>query len=64
MPEKKPLLTISEVSELLHVAKGTIFNWVSARKIPFVKIGGCLRFDPDQIDQMIEAKSTQAKEID
>ena len=39
------LINIAELSKRLAVAKGTLYNWVSQRRIPFVKIGSCLRFE-------------------
>ena len=38
------LLTIDQLSELLQVKKNTIYSWTFTRRIPFVKIGGGLRF--------------------
>ena len=33
-----------------HPAKSTVYNWVSARKIPFYKGGKKLRFRQSEID--------------
>ena len=38
-------LTIDELSEKIQVPKSTIYQWKSARKIPFHKFGSHLRFD-------------------
>lgn len=43
------LIDINELSCRLSVAKGTLYNWVYLRRIPFVKAGRCLRFDFDQV---------------
>jgi excisionase family DNA binding protein len=43
------LIDISELSQRLSIAKGTLYNWVYLRRIPFVKAGRCLRFDYQQV---------------
>ncbi len=50
-PEAIPatLIDINELSCRLSVAKGTLYNWVYLRRIPFVKAGRCLRFDYQQV---------------
>ena len=46
---KASLIDINELSRRLSIAKGTLYNWVYLRRIPFVKAGRCLRFDFDQV---------------
>lgn len=43
------LIDIRELSCRLSIAKGTLYNWVYLRRIPFVKVGRCLRFDYQQV---------------
>ena len=43
MEEK--LIDINELSRHLSIPKGTLYNWVYLRRIPFIKAGRCLRFD-------------------
>jgi excisionase family DNA binding protein len=43
------LINITELSKRLAVAKGTLYNWVYLRRIPFVKAGRCLRFDFERV---------------
>ena len=54
MRNEKRLFSVPELSEYLSLKERTIYNWASQRKIPFVKIGGALRFDKQDIDKMIE----------
>lgn len=51
---EKRILTIDELAQYLGFAKGTIYNWVYLKKIPYVKLGGRVKFDIRDIDQMIE----------
>ena len=48
MQEQK-LIDIKELSRLISIPKGTIYNLVYLRRIPFVKRGRSLRFDPDEV---------------
>ena len=43
------LIDIDELSRRLSVAKGTLYNWVYLRRIPYIKAGRCLRFDADEV---------------
>lgn len=47
MPHK--LVNVSEIGELLSVKPATIYKWVQQGKIPFYKIEGLVRFDPDEV---------------
>jgi excisionase family DNA binding protein len=48
-PVPTELIDINELSRRLSVARGTLYNWVYLRRIPFVKAGRCVRFDYDQV---------------
>lgn len=52
------LIDIDELSARLCIAKGTLYNWVYLRRIPFVKLGRALRFDPIEIDRVLRNSST------
>ncbi|MFL6351400.1 MAG: helix-turn-helix domain-containing protein [Bryobacteraceae bacterium] len=54
-------MDIDELSSRLKIAKGTLYNWVYLRRIPFVKVGRALRFDPLQIERIVQASSTLEK---
>ncbi len=47
------LLTIDDVAGLLKISKSTLYRWVNKREIPFVKLGGKLRFNEDEIKTFI-----------
>jgi excisionase family DNA binding protein len=46
------LIDIKELARRLSLARGTLYNWVHERRIPYRKLGRALRFDPDEIDRM------------
>ena len=49
-----PLLTAPEAAYLLGVRTTTIYAWASERKLPYVKIGGALRFKLRDIEKLIK----------
>lgn len=51
------LLNINELSTLLQVSVPTLYRWVHQKKIPYVKLGGKLRFAPEDITNFISKNS-------
>ncbi len=51
------LIDIEELSRRLSIPKGSLYNLVSQRRIPFVKIGRRLRFDVTKISEWVEERS-------
>ena len=49
MNQEQRLVDINELSRRISTPKGTLYNLVYLRKIPFVKRGRSLRFDPDAV---------------
>jgi len=51
------LVDIRVVASQLNVAPDTIYTMVSQRRIPFVKVGRLLKFDPKAINEWIVKNS-------
>ncbi len=51
----KPLLTVQDAAKYLAVSVSTVYGWVWQRRIPFVKIGRAVRFDPRDLEAFVEA---------
>jgi excisionase family DNA binding protein len=61
---REGLLTIREAAQYLAVSVSTLYGWVWQRRIPFVKIGRALRFDPRDLAAFVEAnKQLPRKEL-
>ena len=54
-----PLLSIDEVAQMLGVNVRHVRRLVFERRIPYVKWGHLLRFEPTAIDRFIEEHSHQ-----
>ncbi len=53
----KRLLTIQEVAELTGVSVTTLYKWVSQRKIPHIKMGRLVKFDPSKLEEWIKQQT-------
>jgi excisionase family DNA binding protein len=45
----EPLWTVAEVARHLGVTDRTIRSWMVARRLPYLKIGGTVRFQQTQV---------------
>ncbi|HRB82149.1 MAG TPA: helix-turn-helix domain-containing protein [Nitrospira sp.] len=55
------LLTMDEASEYLGISKLTLYGWVSARKLGFVKVGRLVKFKQEHLDKWIEQHTVKAR---
>jgi excisionase family DNA binding protein len=53
-PAPPPLLDITGVAERLGVTVRHVRRLVAERRIPFIKWGGLLRFDPLEVDAWLD----------
>ncbi len=49
------LVTIKELSAHLSVKESTLYSWVHNGSIPFRRLNGLIRFDPEEIKAWVEA---------
>jgi len=68
MKIEKQYITIEELSEMLSVKKGTLYDWVHNKKIPHSKLGsknlrgkGTLRFKISDIEAWLKSKTYKVK---
>jgi excisionase family DNA binding protein len=57
MTNSRPLLTIQQASQITGVSIPTLYKWVSQRKIPHIKMGRLVKFDPIKLDEWIKEQS-------
>ncbi len=55
------LLTIPETAKVLKISTSSLYRLTSQRKIPFIKIGSRVIFQPDKIQACLEDR---ARKID
>ena len=61
MVENK-LLNITEMAEYLGITVGTLYAWVSQKRIPYIKLGRLVKFDLRKIDKWLEEKTIKERE--
>ena len=54
------LLTIADVAEILKVSVPTVRRLQQQRKIPFVKVGGSIRFARSDVASYLAARRVRA----
>jgi excisionase family DNA binding protein len=54
------LLTLSDVAEILKVSVPTVRRFQQQRKIPFVKVGGSIRFARSDVASYLAARRVRA----
>jgi excisionase family DNA binding protein len=47
------LIDINELSERWRIPKAALYNWVSQGRLPYVKLGRCIRFDPTELQTFV-----------
>ena len=58
----KPTMSHSEAAAFLNVTKQTLYDWVSEKKIPFIKSGSKNLFKRDQLEEWMKDRSCKARE--
>ena len=61
MPDK--YLTVSEGSELLQLSKGHVFAQVRQGRLPAIRLGRAIRFDPEVLRDWLGDHSTRAHDF-
>ncbi len=53
--QKKEILTVEDVCQMLDIKKGSVYNLTHKRAIPFYKRGQRVYFDKDEIDRWVRS---------
>ena len=56
-------MTVEQVADLLQLSPQTIYKWAAAKKLPSIKLGYMLRFEPDRISQWIEKREIGVRHL-
>ena len=59
----KILINVKELSELTGLSVFTLYSWINQNKIPYVKVGRLIRFDPRKIEKWIEGNTVEEKNL-
>jgi excisionase family DNA binding protein len=56
------LLNVDDAAERLGISSGTLRNWISARRIEFVRIGKLTKIRQATVDRFIATHTIPAKQ--
>jgi excisionase family DNA binding protein len=59
-PATALLLTVRQVAELLGVKEGTVYLWLTQRRLPKVSLGRAVRGPSVDVEQLIAANTIPA----
>jgi excisionase family DNA binding protein len=55
------LITVQDAAKFLAVSTSTLYGWVCQRRIPFVKVGGALRFELAELQKFVQSNRFQVQ---
>lgn len=58
-PSLQPLLNFKQAAALLGLPEGSLRRYISERKIPFLRVGKLIRFDPVELRAWLDSKRVQ-----
>lgn len=53
----KQYLDVDELAKAIHISKSQLYCMTSTKKIPFLKVGRRVLFDPEQIEHWLSARA-------
>jgi len=53
------LMGIQQAAEYLGLSVGTMYQWRSQRRIPYIKVGWRVKFKKEQLDQWLAERTVQ-----
>lgn len=58
------LISVEELSKRTNLSRHTIRNWISQKRLPYVKLGRRVLFDEREIMRLIEQNTVREKSHD
>lgn len=58
--ESTKLFTVKELAQILNTKEGQVRKLVFYRKIPFIKVGGSVRFEKTAIEDWLKKNTVHA----
>ena len=55
----KKYLNVKELSRLTRLKQSTIYQWAGQGKIPHIRLGKKILFDPDEINKWIDKNAVK-----
>ena len=55
------LINVKELAKIIKVKRGTIYLWVNQKRIPYIKLGKRVLFNPKDINRWIKENTINEK---
>jgi len=55
-----PLISTKEAAKRVGISTRTLYRYTEHNRIPFIKLDGVLRFEPNDIERFIERRKVRA----
>jgi excisionase family DNA binding protein len=55
-------LSVDEIGQYLGVTRDTVYNWISERNLPAMKIGRLWKFKKEEVDDWVRAGGAKDQE--
>src|SRR5581483_11836507 len=56
LEKRTTALTVSDIAEVLHVSARQVYSLAASNKIPHMRVGGSIRFDPSEFAAWLRQK--------
>ena len=57
------IITVKELETILKVKEKTLYQWAELGQIPSIKMGGCLRFNLDDVVEWVKSCKKKPHDI-
>ncbi|MEI9980434.1 MAG: helix-turn-helix domain-containing protein [Edaphobacter sp.] len=57
LQDRHSAITVSELASMLNISRRQLYKMAAANRIPHLKIGASVRFDPDAIREWLHDKT-------
>ena len=61
--KQKGLMGTKETSEFLGIKKQTLYEWITQRKIPFIKVGRLTKFRKTDLESWLDKRAKEEEVI-
>jgi excisionase family DNA binding protein len=61
MAEQRSLVDIEQAAAIPGVTVPTLYKWARARRVPCIRFGARIRFDPRALDRFVAQNTVEAK---
>lgn len=63
MDDSIKLLDIHQAAAQFGVSVSCLYTWVSQKKIPYLKLGRCVRFDVRDLDKWLKGRKIAPNDV-